>query len=71
MLMKNRKKLFPHGHKDCLECEAFVTEQARKGYVELAEDQSLPDNPIFNASTNVEFKAFVLKAGWRKVELEE
>lgn len=27
---KERKELFPHGHKDCFECEQFVHDQAVK-----------------------------------------
>ena len=37
-------------------------------YVQLDDDQSLPQNPMFNESTNVEFKAFMRKANFRKVK---
>jgi len=36
---RKRKELFPHGHKDCFECERFVREAQAKITEDMLKDQ--------------------------------
>lgn len=46
----------------------MAVKACKEAGLEFVVDAELPDNPMFNTSTNVEFGAFARKAGWKKTE---